>query len=422
MKYLQKYIEQRCDKSLEVPKVSDGELDLIIVIPAYNETSESISETIKSICNNHQESCKYAIYLLINTHNKDTDEIIKTSLDTYGVFKETEDFYTSKNRQVNFLYHHFITKKSGVGHARKLLMDTALRYFQSIRKNGIIINLDADTTVAENYVETIYNHFKYNIDTDAASIRYEHIIPHDNHPIVDYELHLRYFINMQRIILLPYAYQTVGSAMAVRSHAYAKEGGMNKKQAGEDFYFMHKYSKTLSLTDIRKTVVYPSARISDRVPFGTGRAVSEASKVSYEAMSYNYNSFLVIGKWVSQNLKVLLDTSSKSFKYIYSSSDALNEFMSSIDAEHNLNYLCQNSNNQTVRYKSFFVWFNAFQLMKCLHYLREHCFKNESIDICAKKLFNQINLENKDIRKAYLEQMRDYDRLNVYKPSVNDFL
>ena len=28
--------------------------------------------------------------------------------------------------------------------------------------------------------------------------------------------------------------------MAVRAHAYARQGGMNRRQAGEDFYFMQK--------------------------------------------------------------------------------------------------------------------------------------------------------------------------------------
>jgi hypothetical protein len=422
MKYLKKYIEQRCDKSLEVPKVTIGELDLIIVIPAYNESLESIIETIKSLCSQCQDTCSYAVFLLINTHIKDNEELIQSSLKNYQILKDTEDNYKSKHRQVNLLYHHFTTKKSGVGHARKLLMDTAFRYFHSIGKNGIIVNLDADTTVADNYIQTIYKHFDNHNDTEAGSIRYEHKILNENHPIIDYELHLRYFINMQRLIHLPYGYQTVGSAMAVRSQAYAKEGGMNKKQAGEDFYFMHKYSKTLKLSEINDTVVFPSSRISDRVPFGTGRAISEASKESYEAMSYNYDSFLVIGEWIAKNLKVILNTSAISLNIIKSSSDTLNEFLRSINAEDSISNIMRNSHNQSIRYKSFFAWFNAFQLMKSLHFLRDKGYKDQSIDICTKKLLETIEIEHQSSRKANLELIREYDRHHIYKPSVHDFL
>jgi hypothetical protein len=37
-----------------------------------------------------------------------------------------------------------------------------------------------------------------------------------------------------------YAYHTVGSAMAVKAYQYVKVGGMNRRQAGEDFYFIQK--------------------------------------------------------------------------------------------------------------------------------------------------------------------------------------
>ncbi len=36
--------------------------------------------------------------------------------------------------------------------------------------------------------------------------------------------------------MLPY----VGSALAVKALQYVKAGGMNRKQAGEDFYFVQK--------------------------------------------------------------------------------------------------------------------------------------------------------------------------------------
>ena len=36
----------------------------------------------------------------------------------------------------------------------------------------------------------------------------------------------------------PWAMYTVGSAFAVTAEAYVKRGGMNRRQAGEDFYFL----------------------------------------------------------------------------------------------------------------------------------------------------------------------------------------
>ena len=54
---------------------------------------------------------------------------------------------------------------------------------------------------------------------------------------------------------------------------YIKAGGMKVKKAGEDFYFLQELAKQGSLLQTAETLVHPSPRISERVPFGTGRSV-----------------------------------------------------------------------------------------------------------------------------------------------------
>ncbi len=76
--------------------------------------------------------------------------------------------------------------------------------------------------------------------------------------------------------------------MAVRAKTYAKVGGMNRRKAGEDFYFMHKIMPQGEFSEINQTCVFPSCRVSDRVPFGTGRAQTEwlrEGKVELETYS-----------------------------------------------------------------------------------------------------------------------------------------
>lgn len=46
---------------------------------------------------------------------------------------------------------------------------------------------------------------------------------------------------------------------------------MNQRKAGEDFYFLHKFSILDQLGEINVEIVLPLARSSDRVPFGTGK-------------------------------------------------------------------------------------------------------------------------------------------------------
>ena len=63
--------------------------------------------------------------------------------------------------------------------------------------------------------------------------------------------------------------------MGSRASTYALSGGMNRRKAGEDFYFLHKIGPLGKIVAVRNTAVYPSARLSDRVPFGTGKAQQE---------------------------------------------------------------------------------------------------------------------------------------------------
>ena len=68
---------------------------------------------------------------------------------------------------------------------------------------------------------------------------------------------------------LPYSFHTIGSAFALTASAYTRQGGMNRRKAGEDFYFINKLIKGEIFGEINDTKVIPSPRISDRVPFGT---------------------------------------------------------------------------------------------------------------------------------------------------------
>ena len=80
----------------------------------------------------------------------------------------------------------------------------------------------------------------------AASIYYEHPVAglafSENlyEGIANYELHLRYYVWALRSIKFPYAFQTVGSSMLCRASSYVRYGGMNRRKAGEDFYFLQK--------------------------------------------------------------------------------------------------------------------------------------------------------------------------------------
>jgi hypothetical protein len=71
----------------------------------------------------------------------------------------------------------------------------------------------------------------------------------------------------------PYAFTALGSAIACKVSAYRSIGGMTPHKSGEDFYFLQKLRKFGSVLIDHPQKVYPAARFSDRVFFGTGPAM-----------------------------------------------------------------------------------------------------------------------------------------------------
>ncbi len=170
-------------------------------------------------------------------------------------------------------------KTAGVGLARKIAMDEAMHRFAIVdRPDGIIASLDADCLVSKNYISGLIASFEAHHDMHAATLAYAHRLEEIDDPrhlqaMICYELFLRYVELGWRHAGLPYAFTSIGSCFAVRANACARHHGMNRRKAGEDFYFLHKLAREKPLGHIPNVCVYPSARISSRTPFGTGQTI-----------------------------------------------------------------------------------------------------------------------------------------------------
>ncbi|MBR1850530.1 MAG: hypothetical protein IJ789_04060 [Bacteroidales bacterium] len=215
--------------------------------------------------------------------------------------------------------HGWTGRKRGVGWARKTLFDAIAA---TCSPNTIVASLDADTTVDENYCQTLLDSFNKHPHCCAAQIPYYHqvdigdgsgqgrvevlstsgqgrveVLSTSNRALLRYECYMRhYFINLLRISN-PYAISALGSAMAFPLWAYRRVGGITPLAGGEDFYLMQKFAKTgLILNDI-SAIVYPSSRVSHRVPFGTGPAVDMGLATQSERYPfYNPASFDLVAE------------------------------------------------------------------------------------------------------------------------------
>ncbi|MBN1968364.1 MAG: hypothetical protein JXR48_16290 [Candidatus Delongbacteria bacterium] len=168
--------------------------------------------------------------------------------------------------------------KNGVGDARKLLFETAI---QMSDDNDVLVSLDADTVIAKDYFVHLENIFSKREKMAALAVPYYHQLTGDivqDRKILLYEIYLRAYSVSLSMINSRYNFTPLGSAIAVRPENYVKAGGFSERQAGEDFYLLQSLSKNFEVGNYCKCQVYPSGRISDRVPFGTGPAVSLSEK------------------------------------------------------------------------------------------------------------------------------------------------
>jgi len=191
---------------------------------------------------------------------------------------------------------------AGVGFARKIGMDLALGVFDYERRGPrLILSLDADTLVEENYLSAVRESFERKKHA-AAVIAYAHQTagsPDEQAAICCYELFLRYYALGLRYAGSPYAFHSIGSTMACTAGAYAQVRGMNRRKAGEDFYFLDKLAKTGAMGRISATTVRPSSRVSRRVPFGTGKRVARFTEgMENEYTLYNPRAFFVLKEWL----------------------------------------------------------------------------------------------------------------------------
>jgi hypothetical protein len=165
----------------------------------------------------------------------------------------------------------------------------------------------------------------------------------------------------------------------VRADAYVKQGGMNRRKAGEDFYFLHKLTRLGQIHEITDAFVYPSARVSDRVPFGTGAAMNKwMNGTENLTLTYHFSAF--------SDLKQLFNRIDSLFKIKSDDYDALfaalpgsvQEYLHSADFADKLAEINQNSSSLSSFRKRFFQFFDAFIILRFLnsshpkHYPRQN--------------------------------------------------
>lgn len=369
------------------------DLGLVVVIPAYRETA--LLACLQGLLACDLPPVAVEVIVVLNDGEKEEESVHRFH---QSLFKEVKD-WANENRTARLsfhvLYHGQLPRKhAGVGVARKIGMDEAVYRLEAAEQpKGLIVCYDADSACQRNYLQAIYHYFHQHSKCPAASIHYEHPIsgaefsPATYAAIIDYELHLRYYILIQRWAGFPLAFHTVGSSMAVRADAYQAQGGMNRRKAGEDFYFLHKFIPLGDFGEIKDTMVIPSPRISDRVPFGTGRSVGDILSQKTTYLTYAPASFADLQAFLQLVPSWYTPSSPEALQASLAPSIA--HYLSTIDFAAKLQEIRDNTRGFAPFVQRFYRWFNAFQLMKYLHHARDHFYPNIPVAEAANWLIQE---------------------------------
>ncbi len=194
-----------------------------------------------------------------------------------------------------------IACKQGVGLARKIGADCALKLFQLDKiKQPWIFSTDADVSLPKNYFELELSKFTANSaivldfvhhSTDAHMKKLQFL----------YDFKMRYYLAGIVYAGSGYQYIPLGSTVIIAMTSYAQVRGFPKKNAAEDFYLLNKLNKTKAIHyNIQNCRITIQSRFSNRVVFGTGPALTAivALEKPMDYPFYHPNCFIMLKQWL----------------------------------------------------------------------------------------------------------------------------
>lgn len=264
--------------------------------------------------------------------------------------------------------------KGGVGLARKIGFDLALPLLDYSGTEPLLIALDGDTLVAPDYLQALSSHFAA-ASAGGAVIPFCHQAgssPEEQAAIDRYELYLRTYVLGLASAGSPYGFHTVGSAMACTAGAYVAAGGMNTRTAAEDFYFLQQLRKTTGIATVRGTRVYPSARPSHRVPFGTGRSVARLLQGEEGAvLFYRSDCYRILGEWLALIRVVSSEDGAEIVRLAARITPCLADYLIRARFADAWDNLRRNSRDAAALQVAFHAWFDGLRTMKLIHHLSD---------------------------------------------------
>ena len=353
---------------------SQNKSSLFVTIPCFDEPDLISSLESLSACS--PPLCEVTVIVVVNSSDRTPPQQLLNNLTTIQSVLVWFESGVRPFYQLRLLHAPALPSKwAGVGWARKIAMDEAIRCLdQSGLEEGILVGFDADSLVSKNYFTSIEKAFQENPGYNFVTLNFSHPVDDSTltnslrQGIIQYELYLRYLRNAMHWCGYPHSIHTVGSSFAVKASSYVKQGGMNRRQAGEDFHFLHKMVLLGEYGVVKDATVYPAVRISHRVPFGTGAALKKWEEGDPELFSaYAIKSFDTL-RPLFRNPGLLFDADKTTWQELIEQLDpVLQNYLEQTETLSRLDELKKNCADRKMFTRRFYHLVNAFWIIQYLN-------------------------------------------------------
>lgn len=374
---ISQYLARYAEPAAEVPPRPEP-YGHVIVIPAMGE-GESLYQTIDSIPQGFLGDV--LVIAVVNACKDAPSWVHESNRAVLEQLRSRDVFVVDCATDGNFL-----PEGQGVGLARKIGADIALRLYAAGRLASPWIHCtDADVKLPPDY---FFRSEDWIAAADVAALVYTFYHDYDQDPQVAeamdfYESYLRYYMFGLDYAGSPYAFHTIGSLITVRAEAYAQVRGFPKKTAGEDFYILNKLAKVGAIVRAVGSPIRVLGRRSDRVPFGTGRALSQIVSMLAAGEPYRvYHPavFENLAVWVQSMAEAAVTGGRLEPRDLVRQrceglpllqSDVLLRVLEQMGAFDAAGSAVRRSPNPATVLQHLHTWFDAFRTLKFIHALRD---------------------------------------------------
>lgn len=349
-----------------------GFKEVVVVVPCYNEL-ENLPFLLDSFLANDTSTFeKIASLFVINHPENAASEIKNSSRETVRLLT---DFGSSSPLPVAIIDmpgagREVPVKFAGAGYPRKTGLDSAISLTDPARPgNSLLVSVDADCLVAPSYFTRLVELAQRGCKAAVLEYKHREDDAENIEAIREYEACLRSYTDGLKYAGSPYAWHFIGSTMVSNVSTYVKAGGMNTRRAAEDFYFLENIAKVTKIESIEEVLVFPSNRVSDRVIFGTGKAMNDRKETGKAIKPYppivfeRLKTFLSVYHENYTSVEELIDSirNSDEETFVFLESCKFSIAMRSI-------YKSSKSGAQISKQKD--IWFDALKTMRLVSLFR----------------------------------------------------